>query len=460
MPTLTFLALSAPGFACHAAPAAAPGEPGADFGAELMHRAVLDARRRGGFDALVIAGDILRDGSAPGARQDLALLARRVGRLLAGTPCLAVAGAGDGAPEVAASAFGAPAAGRAVEGWRLADAAGADGARGGASRAQQPAAALQHATGFSVLLTGDGRLGGSPSSHEGVLHYAVPPLRRSPFPYALVRADGRDVRVEEHRLRLPDSPLLFDVHAHTHYAYCSEDVTPFETLLRARTFGLAGICLTEHADQLYLSPAEHAQVRVFTDDDYWRTARSAESERMARYRSLVEPLAGGAVKLGVEIELDRRGRPALRPEHARGWDLRLGAVHWLAPAAGGLPEREAKELFLDRTRRLLDAGVDVLAHPFRFFRRGGGRPPEDLYPVVAGMLAEHGAAAEVNFHTNRPDPAFLAECIARGVKLALGSDAHALHEVGDFHPHLAVVREAAGRSDVEGLLWAAPWRGG
>jgi histidinol phosphatase-like PHP family hydrolase len=81
-------------------------------------------------------------------------------------------------------------------------------------------------------------------------------------------------------------------------------------------------------------------------------------------------------------------------------------------------------------------GIDVLAHPFRLFARGKMRVPTELYAPVAELLAEGGVAAEVNFHTHRPDPAFFEQCLERGVKLAMGSDAHAMWEVGHLHPHL------------------------
>jgi histidinol phosphatase-like PHP family hydrolase len=48
-------------------------------------------------------------------------------------------------------------------------------------------------------------------------------------------------------------------------------------------------------------------------------------------------------------------------------------------------------------------------------------------------------------------------CIERGVKIALGSDAHNLLEVGDFYPHLELLRSAAHRHDVADLVFHGPW---
>ena len=51
---------------------------------------------------------------------------------------------------------------------------------------------------------------------------------------------------------------------------------------------------------------------------------------------------------------------------------------------------------------------------------------------------------------------FFRTCIDRGVKIALGTDAHVPWEAGGLTGHLAVLREAAGTDDVEGLLAFGP----
>jgi histidinol phosphatase-like PHP family hydrolase len=286
-----------------------------------------------------------------------------------------------------------------------------------------------------------------------VRYYTCPAICREPYRYALVRVRGREVSVSERQLRLPDGLRLFDVHTHTQYAYCGDDVSAAEVIRRARAFGLAGVCVTEHADQLYLAREEHAACHVYRDNDYWCAPRSAESERMPRYRRDVEPLRSDFVRLGLEIELDGLGRPAVRPSDLAGWDLLLGAVHWIPGGVEGRGLDEVKRAFMASAQKLLASGVHVLAHPFRFFGRNKLERPRDLYRPLARLLAQHGVAAEINFHTNEPDPEFFAVCIREGVRIALGSDAHELREVADLQPHLALLREAAGRHQVADLLW-------
>jgi histidinol phosphatase-like PHP family hydrolase len=470
------------------------------MGIELAVRAVRDAKRRGGFDAVVLLGDMLDAGGRPGAEEDAATLAAALSKAAGDVPRIVVPGNHDGAPEALLSAFDdwpGPHEVRGyclysfVDGWGEGDVChrSADAMRRFEQDARgcaRPLIVLQHnplhppivsdypymlaeresvmaayaKAGVMLSLSGHYHPGQPVTACGGVNYYTLPSLAESPFRYALVHLEGRKFTLEERALKLPDDLPLCDVHAHTHYAYCSEDVTPAESIRRARLFGLKGICLTEHSDQLYLTREEYTSLMVFRENDYWRSRRSDEAERMPRYRAEVEPLRDEYVKLGVEIETDGLGRPVLREEHSSGWDLRLGAVHWLPGVAGKAGTKEVKEAFMANVRALLDSGVDVLAHPFRFFRRGKAEPPRELYRPLARLLAERGTAAELNFHTNQPDAEFFAMCVEEGVKIALGSDAHNLLEVGEFHPHLELLRRAAGRSDVADLLFTRPWIGG
>ncbi len=468
-----------------------------DLGVELAERAITDARRGGGFDAVVLLGDLLEAGEAPGADRDLAALEEVIHEAVGDVPRIVVPGNHDGDAELVLSIFNDEPGLHEVKGWRLFSFLDCwdeqnvcrrppDQMRRFAREARRagegPLIVLQHNplhppiesdypyippdrepimsayAGAGVLLTLSGHYHrGQPLSEAGgVRYYTCPSLCGSPFRYALVRLEGQEVAVKECQLRLPEEPPLFDVHAHTHYAYCAENVTAEGVIWRARLFGLSGVCLSEHSDQLYLTHQEHRSYHALEADGYWQSPRSVESERMPRYRREMEPLRSDFVRLGLEIELDGLGRPGVRPSHLEGWDLLLGAVHWMPGGVEGRSLEEVKRAFMENVRTLLESGVDVLAHPFRFFRRQGLERPVDLYRPVVRMLARHGAMAEINFHTNDPDPEFFAVCLEEGVRVALASDAHELREVGDFRPHLALLRAAAGRKDVSDLIYAPP----
>jgi histidinol phosphatase-like PHP family hydrolase len=243
--------------------------------------------------------------------------------------------------------------------------------------------------------------------------------------------------------------FIFDIHCHTELAYCGQDVSAEEVLACARQAGIAGVCLTEHAPQLYCTAEEFWDARHL-EPAVWT---SPENARMDDFRRLVQPLRNGTVLVGLEVELDHAGQLTLHPTDRDFADLVVGAMHFRPSGLDEGTPGQRGEWFLQTARKMLDHDIDVLAHPFRIFARFD-EPLDHLYAPLAEMLAETDTAAEINFHhTSRPAVAFFAECIARGVKIAIGSDAHNLEEVGDYARHLDVLREAAGRSDVRDLIY-------
>lgn len=469
------------------------------LGRELLERAVRDAQRRGGFDAVAVMGDMTEDGTAPGAERDLAALEQTLYEMAGDVPRLVIPGNHDPDPDVVLSVFDDLPGLHEIGGYRFftfVDRWDEEDVgrrppeqmerfrRVAAGSSDSPLIVLQHnplhppieeeypfilarreevmdaysEAGVLLSLSAHYHPGQELSESGGVRYWTSPALCESPFRYALIHMHGTDVRVEEVALRLPETAALRDVHAHTHYAYCAENVTPEEVIRRAKLFGLAGQCLTEHADQLFLTEKEHRSGLVYEDPDYWNRELPPQARRMPTYRREMEPLRDDFVKLGMEIELDLEGRPAIPPRERTGWDLQLGAVHWLPEDLGAHTRGEINRGYMENLRALLEADIDVLAHPFRYFHARELTPPRDLYETIVDLLVESDTAAEMNFHHNEPDPEFFALCIERGVKIAPGSDAHRLSEVADFHPHLELIRRAAGRQDVSDLLFDRPWR--
>jgi histidinol phosphatase-like PHP family hydrolase/predicted phosphodiesterase len=291
--------------------------------------------------------------------------------------------------------------------------------------------------------------------------YTVPALCEAPFRFAHVRLDGRQATVVEHALRLDEAGLM-DVHCHTQYAHCADDVDARQNVDIAGAMGLETLCLTEHAYHLYLDREAAWNYEWQTDLDLVRRAL-CQRGRMPQYREYIAELRrNGSVRCGLEVDLCADGRLLLAQEDFEGWDVLLGAVHNIHDfQAGVTTQAEAEQLFLRDTQRLLENPVQVLAHPFRFFRRAGLEIPVHLFPTVAQMLAQAGVAAEVNFHTNDPDLRFVRECLNRNVRIAFGTDSHDLREVGELYPHLDLLKQAGvTTADFAEVLYRLPVRDG
>jgi len=246
-----------------------------------------------------------------------------------------------------------------------------------------------------------------------------------------------------------EAPGLFDTHVHTELAYCAVDTNVAGCLERAKLLDLEGLCFTEHAGQLYVTADDFWSAKFIFDPDIWK---AGPRERMDEYFRLTDPHRGQFVRIGLEAEIDRDGVLTVRLEDRNRLDLLLGAVHWIPEDTDAMTDAQFTRAFLRTTERLLAAGVNILAHPMRAVARF--RPiAGEVNVAVADMLAATDTAAEINFHLNTPELPFVAACIKRGVKLALGSDTHELRELGNLGPAITLLREAAGSDDVDYLLY-------
>jgi len=207
-----------------------------------------------------------------------------------------------------------------------------------------------------------------------------------------------------------------------------------------------GICLVEHAWQLYLEESDYWSGRFIEEPG---SIYESKHNRMDEYIEEISGFAGEGVKIGIETEVDKSGALTLRDEHKACWDIVIGAVHLL-------PKRFENDIeggFAWCVEALCKNGVDILAHPFRFFLRKGLRVPTDLYAPTVQMLKRHGVAAELNFHTNKPSRQVFAMCVDNGVRISLGSDAHSLHEVCDLEPHFEFLESLCGNRELSEILY-------
>ena len=464
-------------------------ERNAPLGSELIQRVRQRIGRTGLPDAIVLMGDLVDNGEAPGAKQDLAALKTELEDI--GVPILVAPGNHDGDPERLLRLFGDRPGLHEIKGYLLmtfADRYAPDdrAARSPEGRALIREAASTHPDSpllifqhnpihppvegsypfnltnapevmqsyaeHGVVLSVSGHLhGGSPLCYaDNVGYVTCPALCEAPFRYLRVRVRGHEVTVREESLKMPETPPLVDTHVHTEYAYCASTVTAEGAIERAEKFGLSGITFTEHAGQLYVSHEDYWNGRFLNEPELLRRSRTGGRDRMRAYRTEMQALRSSFVRIGLEVECDRNGELALLDEDRQGWDLLIGAVHFLPEPFEGDTERG----FMALTEKLLQQNVAVLAHPFRFFRRNKMDIPRHLFRPMAQLLAKYSVAAEINFHTNEPDPDFFRCCIEEGVPIALGSDSHALYEVGAFAPHLDVLRQAGAGERLEDVLFS------
>lgn len=259
----------------------------------------------------------------------------------------------------------------------------------------------------------------------------IPAFTAPDFP---VRLNGKQTI----HIGIPDIPDLTDFHAHTQLAYCSEnmDIAPavrLEHLSKVKYVNFA-----EHSGQLYCTP------EVYWNNKFVWNKRETCDDRSAAYIGLTRDAAAEGVSFGLELDVDENADVAdIHDTSLAGF--RLGAVHFLGKE---LSYDEKKQDFVRRLDSLITSGIDILAHPFRVFQKSGLRVPEELFEIVAKKLVRAHIAAEINFHSNHPQPEFVKLLLKKGGRLSFGTDAHNLYEAGYLKPHYEFCKQL----DIAGKL--------
>ncbi len=231
--------------------------------------------------------------------------------------------------------------------------------------------------------------------------------------------------------------MLVDYHIHTtRCGHATGDMAGY--VERAQRLGLAEIGFADHLPLLH------------TVDPHLTMPR----DELPVYVEQVGDIAVGSripVKLGIEADyvpesLDELA--ALLDEYE--FDYVLGSIHFLNGWAfddprhvAGYEGRDHEQLYEEYFTTAMEAvrtGLfDVLAHP-DLIKKFAILPPVDLsghYGDLAAAVAKQEMAVEVSTAGLRkpvgeiyPTEGFLRACVARGVPVTLGSDAHAPEEVG------------------------------
>jgi histidinol-phosphatase (PHP family) len=182
-------------------------------------------------------------------------------------------------------------------------------------------------------------------------------------------------------------------------------------------------------------------------------------ERLPRYVERVLELREAnrgriAIKLGIEADyFEGHEAETKRLLDSQPFDYVLGAVHYLGDwhftSKAGIARYasedpvEAFPKYFEQLKRMIESGLfDIVAHPDAL-RRGTFQPARSMekeHREVARLLARGGMAIEINTGGLRrgagsvyPERGFFAACVAEGVPVTVGSDAHSPGDVGrDF----------------------------
>jgi len=245
--------------------------------------------------------------------------------------------------------------------------------------------------------------------NKGIAFFTLPALCVNPFYYALLKINDK-IEIKKEKLSLKEP--LKDYHCHTEFAYCAEDVKIKKAIKKAKILGLSQITFSEHCCQLYLSREDYWKGAFLEDLKIIEKQRKNKKDRMNKFRNYIFPLRNKGVKIGLEVECDKNGNLAILEEDRKDIDYLIGAVHFI-PQEGRKSNKILEKTFMKFNEFLCKKKIDILAHPFRYFRRNNLKVPTHLYKPMAKLLKEYEVAAELNFHTDEPDPIFLRNVLRK-----------------------------------------------
>ena len=454
----------------------------------IMRRAAFRIKRLIKPDAVILLGDLINDGDANNGPADLAALFTHT--KLIDAPTIAIPGNHDGSADAFYQVFPKPAAITDIAGVRFVINAEHDEERPGYNAWRAPAGcdllaaarkdwsgpivALQHvplfppgscnspyhysnaddlcqsmaAQGVTLAISAHYHHGVPLFTHNDVNYLVAPALCETPFPITVVDIDGQNVSTHSECLRMPADLQLVDTHMHTRFAYCNENMAPERIAAFADAFGIVSFRITEHSGHLLYSSKDY-----YAAQDRDLPATTAD-RRLDDFFAAMAAANIPTAWTGLEIDARSDGQPLLSQTDWNKAAFRIGALHQLPSIHRKLAvsEDQRRDEFLAIHNTFLRCGFTSLAHPFRVFRRGKLPIPPGCFKPLVAMLKQTNTAAEINFHTNEPPADFFRLCIANGVKLTLGSDAHNLYEIGDFALHLDFLRQCGVDTNLRDVL--------
>ncbi|MFI4913085.1 MAG: metallophosphoesterase [Sedimentisphaeraceae bacterium JB056] len=280
---------------------------------------------------------------------------------------------------------------------------------------------------------------------------SVASLCEEPFNFWLLDIEDEKVSVDKHQLKIPGKYRLYDNHTHTQFAYCGENVSMSANLELADVFGLEGLCFSEHSGQLY----QRQELWNKLDFFHYGLENCKDVRRQSVSDYINEACSVGMNKefIALEVDIDANGELVLFDEDREKAGFLIGAVHYLKEASKkNVDYKEICNEFMHQTQKLLELEINILAHPFRVFRRNAMEPDQELFDKMVKMLSMYDTAVEINFHTNDPPLAFFRKCLDAGIKISLGSDAHNLYEIGEFYPHIELLKKAGCNGNFSNML--------
>lgn len=236
---------------------------------------------------------------------------------------------------------------------------------------------------------------------------------------------------------------MLDCHFHTNRSYCADRDMTLDVAVDAiaANDSLDAIAITDHTFALYFPEKVAWSWTYMSDSSVFDAHREFGAGHMESYLASIDAKRDEGLLAGLETELMSDGRFTFDPEFRDRIDVLIGSVHFL-PFSDNADKSEIFEVWRKNTSALINGGIDILGHPFRFIANHIPVTESVVKDVVEEAIAA-GVALELNSHYEvDTDVMMLREVAERNGCLALSTDSHRRDEAGVFSYHEKVLREA------------------
>jgi len=205
------------------------------------------------------------------------------------------------------------------------------------------------------------------------------------------------------------------------------------------------IAITDHSMAVYFPYDTAWSWSFISDSKVFDRHRDWGNERMEKYLDLLEKCAEtNKIIPGLETEMMLDSRFNFDMSFRKRIKVLIGAVHYLPfTRENSFSEEDILRLWEKHVVEIINSGVDILAHPFRWLSGQVNDIPGKLVEDIVDECMKNRVALELNSHKiMKSDILMLRTAAEKNAVVSLGSDSHRPDEICDLSYHFDLMKEA------------------
>ena len=205
----------------------------------------------------------------------------------------------------------------------------------------------------------------------------------------------------------------------------------------ARRGAVDKVVIADHTMAIYFPQEVAWSWRFITDSSVFDAHLDFGNKRFATHLENLGRFSGKGILKGLETEMMHDGRFDFDPAFRKDFDVLIGSVHWLPVNKDNCSDPETiVRHWLGHTLQLIDSGIDIIGHPFRWLYYQIPQVDPKLIDMVISHAKAANVAVELNSHYKiDTDAETLRLVLEKGATLALSTDSHRPDEILDFTYH-------------------------